>query len=134
MRKIKLSIEAITESLTGLELNEKCALSVTARCTGKKISFTRKALIEASLQVPKPLEVLVTSSSEIVTVEISQTFKTHRAVKCYILELTSEELTDLNSLDSSMKKLTKFIRSIEEDLQDEILKSAIKINKIQWIN
>ena len=128
MRKIKLRVQTISTP-TGFELKGKGVLAISA---GREIEFNRRSLIEASLQIPKPLIIEVTPLPETVSVELSQKFKHHSVSKCYILELKSEDLTDLNQLENSMKKITKFIRSIEADLNEEIENSEIKITELEF--
>jgi hypothetical protein len=126
MKKIELSVKTTTVEVDSKI--EEMEHEVFARCKGRDIEFNLKSLVSASLQLPKGLGVVLYQDTNKLTVKVYFDKKS----KCYNLELTSEELADVNSLESSMRKLTEFIRSIERDTQSELANTTVRITELEF--
>jgi len=126
MRKIELSVKTTTVEVDSKI--EEMEHEVFARCEGRDIEFNLKSLVSASLQLPKGLGVVLYQDTNKLTVKVYF----DKRFKCYNLKLSVDELTDINSLEKSMKKLTRFIRSIERDVEIELKNTKVKITELEF--
>jgi hypothetical protein len=126
MKKIELSVKTTTVEVDS-EVKEM-KHEVFARVEQKDVEFNLKSLVSASLQLPKGLGVVLYQNPNKLTVKVYF----DKRFKYYNLKLRADELTDINSLEKSMKKLTRFIRSIERDVEIELNNTKIKITKLEF--
>jgi len=126
MKKIKLSVQ--TTSIKVDSNPKEIEHLVSARCEGKEVAFNMQSLVVASLQLPKELGMVMYQNPNKLTVKV---YFLKRA-KDYNLKLRADELSNSNSLDSSMRKLTRFIRSIEADIEKEIANTTIENKELEF--
>jgi len=123
----KISIYIKERQAGDFILYEKGGDHITPICAGKEIEWSKRGIIEASLQLNKALGFTVRPLPKDVTVTVFQ--KSNPLIqKEFMLEMNSEELFVTN-IEKGIKKIEKFIFSIEkyfEDLMDASIEREVK--------